>query len=161
MNSCKEFVLDDVMAITTIPVTDFNAGVSTWQITPTIDASAFSPTLTHSITIGLQPANSAGILIPIIRFTGKAKDQESDNVAGRQHTVNVACEVDDRDSESWNHLLTLERTPAHLLLSFRDGTRAFVMATIDTYLCEVERDGAKTSVSFNIHNLMGIQLITS
>jgi hypothetical protein len=161
MNSCKEFVLDDVMAITTIPVADFNAGVSAWQLTPTIGGSAFSPTLTHSITIGLQPATSGGTLIPIIRFTGKAKDQESDDVAGRLHTVNVSCEVDDRDSESWNHLLTLERVSAHLLLSFRDGTRAFVMATEDTYLCEVERDGAKTSVSFNIRNLMGIQLITS
>ncbi|MBR5395845.1 MAG: hypothetical protein IK144_12315 [Bacteroidaceae bacterium] len=161
MNSCKEFVLDDVMAITTVPVSDFNAGVSTWQLTPTISGAAFSPTLTHSITIGQQPAYSGGTLIPIIRFTGKAKDQESDNVAGRLHTVNVTCEVDDRDSGSWDHLLALERTPAHLLLTFRDGTRAFVLATEDTYLCEVERDGAKTSVSFNIHNLMGIQLITS
>jgi hypothetical protein len=38
-------------------------------------------------------------------------------------------------------------------------THAFVAATRDSYLCEVERNGAKTSVSFRIYNLMGIQLI--
>ena len=160
MLSCKEFYLDDVMAITAIPIADFVLGTSSWQLTPTINENYFSPTLSNAITIGLQAAEYGGILIPIMRKTGKAKDAESDSVAGRLHTVNVTCEVDDRESEVWNDLRILERTPSHLLLSFRDGNRAFVAATEDTYLCEVERDGAKTSVSFKIQNLMGIQLLT-
>ena len=160
-NNCKEFELDDVMAITAIPVEDMNLGTLAWQLQPTISTDYFSPTLTHAITIGLQPALTGGTLIPIIHRTGKAKDAESDNVAGRQHNVSVVCEIDERDSECWNPLLTLERTPSHLLLTFRDNTRAFVSATKDTYICEVERDGAKTSVSFKIQNLMGIQTITS
>ena len=55
-----------------------------------------------------------------------------------------------------NHL---ERTPCHLLLSFRGGKQAFVSASEDTYLCTVERDGAKTSVAFKIQCMMGIQMI--
>ena len=58
-------------------------------------------------------------------------------------------------------LLKLERTPAHLLLTFRGGIRAFVQGSIDTYHCEVERDGAKTSVQFKVQSLMGIQLISA
>lgn len=161
MASCKEFVLDDAMAITAIPIADFNLGVSAWQVTPTINSADFSPTLTHSITVGLQPAIAGGTLIPIRRFTGKAQDEESDSVSGRLHTVSVTCEVDDRESEVWSDLLTLERTPAHLLLTFRDGSQAFVSATEDSFLCKTGRDGAKTSVSFRIQNWMGIQLIVS
>lgn len=157
MNACKEFVLDDVMAITAIPVADFNLGTYAWQLTPTIASAYFSPSLTNAITIGLQAAG--GQLIPIMRMTGKATDEESDSVAGRLHTVNVTCDVDDRDSAVWDRLLQLERVSRHLLLTFRDNTRAFVAATEDTYLCNVERDGAKTSVKFRIHDLMGIQLI--
>ena len=94
-----------------------------------------------------------------MRFTGKAKDDESDSVAGRMHTVTVTCEVDDREFEVWDHLLTLERTYRHLILTFRDNSRAFVSSTQDTYLCSVERDGAKTTVTFRIQNLMGIQRV--
>ena len=82
-------------------------------------------------------------------------------MAGRLHTVTVQCEVDDRDGTVWADLLKLERTPAHLLLTFRGGIRAFVQGSIDTYHCEVERDGAKTSVQFKVQSLMGIQLISA
>ena len=160
MNNCEEFVLDDVMAITAIPISDFIPGLSSWQLTPTIPSTSFSPTLSHSITIGLHPAISGGTLIPIIRKTGKAKDSEDDSVAGRKHSLTVNCEIDDRDSEVWNHLLTLERTPSHLLLTFRNGERAFVSATQDSYLCNVSRDGATTSVKFRIECYLGLQLLT-
>ena len=43
MTNCKEFVLDDLMAITAIPVTDFNPRFSDWQLKKTIPASQFSP----------------------------------------------------------------------------------------------------------------------
>lgn len=162
MNNCKEFVLDDLMAIVAIPIENIPASsidsVAN-RLTPTIAGTGFSPSLSDAITIGMQPAVSGGILIPIRRFTGKAKDDESDSVAGRLHTVTVTCEVDDRDGEVWDHLLTLERTYRHLILTFRDNSRAFVSSTQDTYICNVERDGAKTTVTFRIQNLMGIQLI--
>lgn len=162
MNNCREFELDDLMAVTAIPVADIPAGDPASPancLAPTIDAEGFSPVLTHAIVIGMQPATAGGILIPIRRRTGKAKDDESDSVSGRLHTVSVTCEVDDRDGSVWSPLLTLERTPRHLLLTFRGGTQAFVAATEDTYLCNVERDGAKTTVTFRIQDIMGIQLL--
>lgn len=160
MTSCKEFYLDDVMAITAIPVDDYNLGTLAWQLRPVIQEDTFFPNLENAITIGQQPAVAGGILIPIRKLTGKAKDEESDSVAGRLHTATVTCQVDDREFDVWDHLLALERTPSHLLLLFRDGARGFVSATEDTYLCTVNREGAKTSVDFRIHNLMGIQLLT-
>lgn len=160
MTNCKEFVLDDLMAVTAIPVADYSPGFAAWQLTPTIPSAGFSPTLTRAIVIGQKPAVAGGRLIPIVKLTGKAKDDETDSVAGRLHKVTVTCQVDDRDGEVWADLLTLERRQSHLLLTFRDGTtRGFVQATGDTYICTVERDGAKTSVAFHIQNTMGIQLI--
>jgi len=159
MNKCSEFVLDDMMAIIVIPVSDFKPGFSAWQLTPTIDRSSFGPDLRNAVTIGRHAASAGGALIPIRPFTGKAKDDESDSVSGRLHTVSVSCEVDDRDGAVWAPLLTLERSPRHLLLTFRGGARAFVSASQYTYVCTVERNGAKTSVAFRIQNLMGIQLM--
>lgn len=158
--SCKEFNLDDLLAITAIPVTDYSLGTYDWQLKPTILNTAFSPPLTNAIAIGIMPATTGGKLIPIMRKSGKAKDSEDDSVAGRKHSVSVSCEADDRESAVWNYLFSLERTPCHLLLTFRGGTRGFVAATEDTYMCEVDRSDGKTSVSFKIENLMGIQLIT-
>lgn len=158
MNNCNEYLLDDLLVVTAIPVEDFNPGTDAWQLTPNIPEDRFYPDLTNNITIGVQ-AIEDGALIPIVRGTGKAKDDESDSVAGRLHTVKVTCEVDTRDASVWNNLLALERTPCHLLLTFRQGAQAFVQATEDTYLCNAERDGSKTSVTLRIQNMMGIQMI--
>lgn len=157
--SCLEYNLDDLLAVTAIPVADYAPYTQPWQLKPTISAAAFTPSLANAITIGLQPAATGGKLVPITRKTGKAKDSESDSVAGRKHSVTVSCEADDRDPATWDYLLTLERTPSHLLLTFRGGQRAFVQASADTYLCEVNRENAKTSVDFKVENLMGIQLV--
>lgn len=162
--NCKEFVLDDMMAITAIPIADVSASDPSSPVNilaPTISSTGFSPALTHAIVIGLKTAGeTAGTVIPIKRMTGKAKDDEGDSVAGRLHTVTVTCEVDERGGEIWTHQLTLERTAHHLLLTFRDGaTRGFVAASEDSYLCNIERDGGKTTVTFRIHCLMGIQMI--
>ena len=156
--SCKEFYLDDVMAITAVPIEDYTG----WQekvFMPTIAGSGFTLPLTHAIVIGLHPATSGGDLIPIMLRTGKAEDTENDDVAGRKHVVTVKCEIDDRDSGVWPLLRTLELTCRHLLLTFRGGQQAFVAATQDTYLFEVNRDGSKTSVSFRIESLPGLQMI--
>lgn len=169
MMNCKEY-RDDVMTITAIPVSKISSAAATSAVlalTPTVsydfsqhfDADTIVIGMTKARRIVSGVANVYGSLIPIKRESGKAKDNEGDSVAGWLHTVTVNCEVDDRDSNVWDDLLTLERTPAHLLLTFRDNTQAFVAATEDTYTCEVERDGSKTSVSFKIQNLMGIQLI--
>lgn len=170
MNNCKEFVLDDLMAVTAIPITNISAGdVSSPAncLSPTIAKSGFSPSMTGAVTIGLKPAASGVALIPIVKHTGKTKDDEGDSVAGRLHTVTVSCEVDDRDVSPdsggktvLDHLLMLERTPCHLLLTFRDGeTQAFVSATRDTYLFTAERDGSKLTASFRIQDLMGVQVL--
>lgn len=156
---CKEFDLNGLLSVTAVPVTDYAPGTHAWQVSPTIPSTEFSPTLTNAIVIGAFPATTGGKLIPIMRGTGKVKDDESDSVAGRKHTVTVSCEADDRDKKTWGYLLALERTPCHLLLTFRGGARAFVAATQDTYACEVNREDAKTSVSFKVDNLMGLQLI--
>lgn len=162
VNNCNEFSFEDVITIVAIPIANIpvsDAGSYANVLTPTISAEGFNPSLEGAITIGHQPAVAGGILVPMRYGTGKAKDSESDAVAGRAHTVTVNCEVDDRNGEVWAHLLTLERSDRHLLLIFRNDVRAFVSATRDTYLCNVERDGAKTTVTFKIHNLMGIQLL--
>lgn len=159
MSSCKEIQLDDVLAVVAVPLENISAGdVSSPVNTLAPTVAAFTPSYAGAIAIGLQ-APAGVTLIPIERGSGKAKDDSSDSVAGRLHTVTVQCEADDRESSVWSHLLSLERTPRHLILSFRGGARAFVAATKDTYQCTVERDGAKTSVMFKIQCLMGMQLI--
>lgn len=167
-NNCGEYTLDDLLAVIAIPVSDYSLGTLSWQLKPTIPNTSISPPYTNAIVIGgIRPRdkdnNALAIkgLIPIKKETGKANDSEGDSTAGRLHTVSVSLEADDRDGSVWELLLALERTPSHLLLTFRGGQQAFVSATQDTYTCEVERDGAKTSVSFKIYNLMGIQLITT
>jgi len=164
MTDCKEYYLDDARAITAIPVSEatINEAEPTSppnQLTATIASEGFSLT-SDAIVIGrYQPSVEGVAFIPMHPGTGKAKDTEGDSVAGRMHTVSVTCEVDDRDGEVWNNLLKLERTPCHLELTFHDGkTRAFVAGSEDTYQCHTERDGRKTTVTFRIQNLMGIQL---
>lgn len=163
MPSCKEFFLDDMLAITTIPIDHISAGdinSPVNRLTPTIDKAIITDNmLAGSVTIGLKAVGTDGVLIPIMRRTGKVKDDESDSVAGRLHTVNVTCDVDGRDSDVWDRLLALERTPSHLMLTFRGGAQAFVSASRDTYLCNVARDGAKTTVSFRVQDLMGVQMM--
>lgn len=161
MNSCREFALDDLMAITAIPVDNLPAGDPASPVNslkPVVDRDwEFLENDDDVIVIGMRA--SVGTLVPIKRDTGKAKDDEGDSVAGRAHTVSVSCEVDDREHTAWNDLLRLEQTPRHLLLTFRGGQQAFVSATEDTYQCTVERNGGKTSVAFKIQNLMGLQIL--
>jgi len=175
MNSCTEFVLDDLMAIIAIPVGNIapsSADSPALEKAKTVAGNFSGHYYPDTIVIGRSPVKQTvqkggasetftSGLIPIIQATGKAVDDESDSVAGRMHTVKVTCKVDDRDSAVWDRLLELERTPRHLLLTFHDGvTQGFVTATQDTYLCEVGREGAKTSVTFRIQNLMGVRLVT-
>jgi hypothetical protein len=101
-----------------------------------------------------------------MRTTGKVKDDASDAAPGRLHKVTVSCQIDDRDMSAdlnglsiLDHLLALQRTPCHLLLTFRNQSRAFVQANKDTYLCTVDRDGAKLTIRFLIECLMGTQMI--
>lgn len=178
MNNCKEF-LSEVMAITAIPIANISASdVSSPvnNLTPAIGKAGFHPSLANAVTIGLSlldltatggAANKSSYLVPIMRMSGKVKDDPSDSVSGRLHTVTVTCEVDERGGEIWASTgqnqppcsLRLERVPHHLVLSFRDGTMGFASATEDTYLCTIDRDGAKVNVQFRIQNIMGIQMI--
>ena len=157
--NCKEFYLDDVMAIVAVPVDDYDFWPYVSPFQPTIARANLSLPLTNAIVIGQQAATDGGDLIPIIKMTGKAEDAEDDSVAGRKHTVTVKCEVDDRDSDTWPLLRTLETTPRHLLLTFRGKKRAFVAASEDTYKFSVSRSGAKTSVQFHIESISGLQLV--
>ena len=61
MNNCKEFLLDDLMAVVAIPVTDYNPGAAAWQLKPVIPATGFSPTLTNAITIVLKDGILANV----------------------------------------------------------------------------------------------------
>ncbi len=157
MINCKEFALDDLRAVTAIPLAKYTPS-GTAILSPTIANESFNPTI-DSYAIVIASTASVGSLIPIKTSTCKAKDTEADSVAGRLHTVSVDCEVDGRDSSIWPLLLQLEQTPSHLILTSRDGTRFFVQGSEDTYLCTVERDGDKTSVSFKVQCLVGLQMI--
>lgn len=157
--NCKEFYLDDVLAIIAVPVNDYDFWPYVSPLQPTIASADLSLPMTNAIVIGQQAATDGGDLIPIIKMTGKAEDSEDDSVAGRKHTVTVKCEVDDRESDTWPLLRTLETTPRHLLLTFRGKKQAFVAASKDTYQFRVSRSGAKTSVQFHIESLSGLQLV--
>lgn len=157
--NCKEFYLDDVLAIVAVPVDDYDFWPYVSPLQPTIARADLSLPMTNAIVIGQQAATDGGDLIPIIKMTGKAEDSEDDSVAGRKHTVTVKCEVDDRESDTWPLLRTLETTPRHLLLTFRGKKQAFVAASKDTYQFRVSRSGAKTSVQFHIESLSGLQLV--
>ena len=171
MTVCKEYFLDDTVAITAIPVDDIpGTSVSSpaLQLTPTV--AKFTPTLTRAVTIGIMSAATGVPLIPIVKKTGKAKDDPGDAVAGRSHTVTVTCQVDDRefattqklggkDMNILDLLHYLELTPCHLMLTFRGGLQGFVAATHDSYHFDYSRDGAKTSATFKVHCPMGIQLM--
>lgn len=172
MESCKHNEFDDLAAVTAIPIGNITATTATSPVnilTPTIAKADFgTPSLAGAVTIGVRPEATNGTLIPIMRDTATAKDTEADSVAGRLHTVSVNMEVDTRKGELWGAVaapgnppcsLYLERNAFHLLLTLRDGTQGFVAATEDTYQCDIERDGSKTTVAFRIQNMMGIQLI--
>ena len=52
MNNCKGFALDDLMAITAIPVADYALGTKAWQLKPTIVTTSFAlplPTPSSSV----------------------------------------------------------------------------------------------------------------
>lgn len=155
MNPCSEYVLSGVAAITAIPVADYTS--TAYMLSPVIDGDGFDPIMDNAIVIGTVA--SAGRIVPIVHSTGKLKDTTSDNVAGRLHNVSVECEADDRDTATWPVIRQLERTPSHLILMLHDGSRVFVRATEDTYLCTVERGSGKAAISFKIQNLMGVQAI--
>ena len=157
--SCKEFALDDLMAIVAVPVGKYTPSGAT-ILSPTIDGEELDGIVdADAIVIGKSSQNGSA-LIPIIRDTGKVKDSESLNTGGRRHTVNVECEGDDRDSEAWTLLHRLERMAAHLLLTSRDGSRFFVQGSEDTFLCTVNRDGEKTGVGLKVQCMMGVQMLT-
>ncbi len=158
MGYCEEFILKDLTAITAVPVGDVTMG-ATELLTPTLQASQLTISYAHAIVIGRVAATTNGDLIPIISDSGKAKDDVNDYTAGRRHKVTASCDVDDRDTATWNILRRLERDYFCLVLTFRDGARGFAYADEDTYSCTVERDGKDTSVKIQIENLSGIQRI--
>jgi hypothetical protein len=162
MGSCKEFALDDLMAIAAVPVSKYTPSGTT-MLAPAITDEDTLEMLdgivdADAIVIGKSSKNGSA-LIPIMRGTGKVKDSENLNTAGRLHTVSVECEVDDRESEAWTLLHRLERMAAHLILTSRDGSRFFVQGSDDTYLCTVNRDGEKTGISLKVQCMMGAQMI--
>lgn len=187
MNGCLE-IFDDMLSVTAIPVAEIPPSYEAWRVCKTVTEHGtyntfnaafppakrdevkdeeqqtvdYTPKPNGTVTIGPRldfPYGKGGRLIPIIPKSGKAEDGVSDAAAGRLHTVTVVCEVDDRDGTAWADLLVLERTPSHLLITSRNGRRAFAEGTEDTYLCKVERSGGKTSVTLRVHDTMGMQLL--
>jgi hypothetical protein len=150
--------MDEIIAVTAVPLGDVPVGDSAWQVAPVIPDDYFYASYAHAVTLGITPEISHGDFIPV-RKKGAVKDSESDSVAGRLHTVSISCEVDERDDEVPVKLLQLERTPSHLIVTFLDGSTAFCQGTEDTYRCDIDRDGAKTTVSFQVQNIMGLQRI--
>ena len=176
MNNCKEYYLDDARAIRAIPISEkaVDGKVAVDETDPTSPANRLTPTIDSEMFIITDDTIFVGryrpveyemvrddvAFIPMQPGTGKVKDTQDDSVAGRLHTVTVTFDADDRESEVWANLLTLERTPCHLELTFRDGkTRAFIAGSEDTWQCNTNRDGSKTTVTIRMQNLMGVQLM--
>ena len=154
---CQEFYLGEIISITAVPVSDLT--LSTAAIfAPRILSGQWQVNYANAITIGTLKRSSE-TLVPIIRRSGKAKDEERDEVSGRSHSVDVSCEADDRAPSSWSALRRLERGPFHLVLGFKSGGTGVVTSDRDSYSCYISRDGSETTVSFKLHNLSGIQIV--
>lgn len=161
MPSCNEFSFDNLSEIIALPLDAYTPGEE--MLLPVIPERFFNPAIgERTIVIGhttnIEGA-TAGALVYLISGTGEVKDSESLQVAGRLHTVSVGCKVDDRDPDVLTFLQRLEDVPHHLILTSRNGERAFVYATEFTYMCTTERDKGSTSLQFVINNMKGMQAI--
>ena len=107
MSSCKELPLDDMAAITAIPIENYSDDTYSYILSPTIVPADFNPIIDENTIVIGGVRTSDGALISIVHSTGSVKDSESNSVAGRLHTVSVECEVDDRDADTWALLQTL------------------------------------------------------
>lgn len=162
MKNCTETRLKGIAAIIAVPVGDLSL-TSSAKVSPIVktgDDTQFTFHKGNAIGIGRGSAISTLIRkLPSTDYSN-AKDRESDNVAGRAHTVTVQSEINDDNPNTLEYLLILERMAHSLILFLTNGRCYIVTATEDSYQCTVNKDTKSTSVEFHIHNLMGCQRCT-
>ena len=157
---CKEYTYSHIASVTAVPSAE--CALSPAAIfSPVIEDEQLTiASLDNTIVIGRSADGDA--VIPFVRDSVKVSDAESDAVAGRSHTVELSCEVDARNVTVITHIARLERGPYCLLLQLGDGSRAFVAADRDSYLCTSGKStDNNVSISIKIHNRQGIQLVQS
>lgn len=170
---CNERNFDDLLSVLAVPVSGITWANAAARIAPTVHPSDYSFTYTGAVHIGrLGYTTASGTAqtipysIPIVPESGSVKDDESVDVGGRLHKVGVEFEVSADTEAQRSALRRLECGEWVLELCFfgdESGNivRALVQATQDTCLVKVNRDGKKVSVSIDIENLMGAQIVAA
>ena len=171
MTNCNERNFDDLLSVLAIPVSNLVWRTAAARLHPTIDPDDYTITGNNGIYIGRntyngvcyecpQPAYSLGI----VPESGDVNDEEKMESGGRIHRVSVKFDVSTDSAAAREALLRLERGEWALELCFFGDTapapcRALAQATKDTCLVTAKRDGKTVSVTIEIENLMGLQMI--
>ncbi|MBR1800624.1 MAG: hypothetical protein IJ767_03910 [Bacteroidaceae bacterium] len=170
MNNCNERNFDDLLSVLAIPVEGLVWRTATARLRATIAPDDYTFT-GNAIYVGRngysgvcyecpQPAYSLGI----VPESGDVSDEEKMDAGGRIHHVTVKFDVSTDNASAREALLRLERGEWVLELCFFGDTetepcRALVQATRDTCLVTSKRDGKTVSVTIEIENLTGLQII--
>lgn len=155
---CTEIPLYDVQSIDAVPVADVWISAAAYLATE-LRNSDFVIDPTRLVRIAAQDAG-AGIVPLLLTTRGGIRDEESDGVAGRVHTVTLTADVNEKAASSRAALRRLELRPHTLLIRFIDGRSALVVATKDSYLVTTSRDGSKAAITLRIHTAEGLRYIT-
>lgn len=171
MANCKERNFDDLLSVLAVPVSGVSFSNAAKRFAPTLQAGDYTLAAAGTIYIGRATYKAVGnaaitpaYSIPIMSESGEVDDEEKVSVGGRKHQVRVTFEVGASTTAERAALLRLERGEWALELCFFGDTdtepcRALVQATRDTCLVTVKRDGKKVSVTIEIDNLMGLQVV--
>ena len=167
---CSERNFNDLISILAVPVGNLTWANAAARLTPTVGPSDYTLPNSGTIYIGRMAYRSLGAAhapqytIPMTAESGEVKDEESTELGGRLHKVNVTFETVAESVSARNALRRLENGEWALELCFfgdvsGQPVRAIVQATRDTCIISSKRDGKKITVSINIENLAGVQII--
>lgn len=147
----------EVLAVDAIPVSSLVIPASSLLADP-ISLSAISFDARSVIRIAHEE-DAANTVVMIAGMRGSIKDDESDSVAGRIHTVTLTADVNESSASTRSSLRRLESRAHALLLYFRDGRMGLVQCDRDSYLTTVARGETHSSIQMRIQDLLGIQWV--
>jgi len=167
---CSERNFNDLISILAIPVGSLTWAYAAARLAQTVATSDYTLPNSGTVYIGRMAYRSLGAAhtpqytIPMTAESGEVKDEESLELGGRLHKVSVKFETGAESMSARDALRRLENGEWALELCFfgdvsGQPVRAIVQATRDTCIVSSKRDGKKISVSIDIENLTGVQIV--